>query len=404
MRAQCTLVQWRTGIGTATQVPLQSVDPSDGNIPAALQRWKMLGQSQNYAFSEYASFLLTYPDWPGADDMRKNAEQAIDLNSYSPNQAVAFFDRLPPLTNGGRAKYALALAATGDKAKAAVWARNAWREGPLTDDDSARLQALFGSQMSAADNDARVDRLLWSNATRVAAELMPYTTPARRPVLEARLAYKLKSPDAEAKYAAAGKAALSDSGLVLDRAAALKASGNNWGARELLANRPALAAPPVLPKEWLKTLLSYAQSAASDGSYEIAYRIASKVQDVLPAGRNVSDEDLTTRDHFTSLTWLAGTTALKKLGRPRDAMEMFRLYSTGAKSPQTRSKGLYWAGKAAQSAGEGALATRYFTDASTYFDYFHGQLALEALGQIIARSPHRPRIATAGEKQCAANV
>jgi soluble lytic murein transglycosylase len=386
------VVQWRTGMGTATQVPLQSVDPSDGNIPAALQRWRMLSQSQNYAFSEYASFLLTYPDWPGADDMRKNAEQAIDLNSYSANQAVAFFDRLPPLTNGGRAKYALALAATGDMAKAETWARNAWREGPLTDDDQARLQALFGNKMSAADNDARVDRLLWSNATRVAAQMMPFTSPTRRPVLEARLAYKLKSPDAEAKFSVAGKAALSDSGLLLDRAAALKASGNNWGARELLANRPALSAPPVLPKEWLKTLLSYAQSAAGDGSYETAYRIASKVQDVLPAGRNVSDEDLTTRDHFTSLTWLAGTTALKKLGRPRDAMEMFRLYSTGAKSPQTRSKGLYWAGKAAQSAGDGALAKRYFTDASVYFDYFHGQLALEALGQTLPAVPTGPAL------------
>ncbi len=395
-QAEPDKVEWRTGIGTATNVPAKSVDPSDGNIPAALQRWKMLTQSPNYAFSEYASFLMTYPDWPNAEDLQKNAEQAIDLNGYSPNQAVAFFDRMAPLTNGGRAKYALALAATGNTVKAEEWARKAWREGPLTDDDQARLQTMFGSKMSAADNDARVDRLLWSNATRVAAQLMPYTSPARRPILEARLAYKLKSPDAAAKYAAAGNAALTDAGLVLDRAAALKASGNAWGAREMLANRPALSAPPAMPKEWLKTLLSYAQGAATDGSHDIAYRIGSKVQDVLPAGRKVSDEDLTTRDHFTSLTWLAGTSALKKLGRPRDAIEMFRLYSTGAKSPQTRSKGLYWAGKAAQSAGDSALASRYYNEAAAYFDYFHGQLALEALGKglpAIAPAPALPQLA-----------
>ena len=95
-------------------------DPSEGNIPAALQRWKMLSASGNYSFGEYASFLMTYPDWPDSEDMRKNAEQAINLLSYSPSQAVAYFDRLPPLTNGGRAKYALALDATGDKARAEV--------------------------------------------------------------------------------------------------------------------------------------------------------------------------------------------------------------------------------------------------------------------------------------------
>jgi soluble lytic murein transglycosylase len=385
-------VVWQTGNGTATNVPAQSLDASEGNIPAALQRWRMLSQSGNYAFSEYASFLLTYPNWPGADDMRKNAEQAIDLNGYSPNQAVAFFDRLPPLTNGGRAKYALALAAIGDKPRAEEWARKAWREGALTDDDQARLQSLIGGKLSSADHDARVDRLLWSNATRAAAPLIPLTSAARRPVLEARLAYKLKSPDAESKFQAAGKAALADPGLLLDRASALRSAGNSWSAREMLANRSALSVPPASAKEWLKTLLSYAQGAATDGNYETAYRIASKAQDSLPAGRNMSDEDLTTRDHFTSLTWLAGTSALKRLGRPSDAVDMFRLYSTGAKSPQTRSKGLYWAGKAAQAAGDTALATRYYTEAASYFDYFHGQLALEALGQSLPAVPNGPAL------------
>jgi soluble lytic murein transglycosylase len=389
-------VEWRSGIGTATNVPQNLVDPSDGNIPAGLQRWRMLNQSGNYAFSEYASFLLTYPDWPNAEDMRKSAEQAIDLNGYSPNQTVAFFDRLPPLTNGGRAKYAIALAASGDKAKAEEWARKAYREGPLTDDDQMRVQTLISNKLSTADHDARVDRLLWSGATRVAAQLMPLTSPQRRPVLEARLAYKLKAPDAEAKFAAAGKAGLSDAGLVLDRANALRTAGNSWGAREMLGNRPSLAAPPPVAKDWLKSLLSFAQAAASDGSHDAAYRIASKVRDAFAPGVIVGNEDLTTRDHYTSLVWLAGTSALNKLGRPRDAMEMFLLYSNGAKSPQTRSKGLYWAGRAAQKAGDSALSLQYMTEASRYYDYFYGQLALEALGQalpIVAAGPILPQLA-----------
>jgi soluble lytic murein transglycosylase len=383
-------VVWRSGIGTATNVPPQTMDPSEGNIPAALQRWRMLNQSGNYAFSEYASFLLTYPDWPNADEMRKSAEQAIDLNSYSANQTVAFFDRLPPLTNAGRAKYAIALSSVGDKTRAEEWARKAWREGALTDDDQIRLQTLIGNKLSSADHDARVDRLLWAGATRVAQQLLPLTSPQRRPVLEARLAYKLKTPDAEAKFAAAGRAGLSDAGLLLDRASALRTAGNSWGAREMLANRPALAATPTVPKDWLKSLLTFAQAAASDGSHDTAYRIASKVRDAFAPGVNVANEDLTTRDHYTNLTWLAGTSALNKLGKPRDAVDMFVLYSSGAKSPQTRSKGLYWAGKAAQKAGDGALAQQYLSEAAKYFDYFYGQLALETLGQPLPAVPNGP--------------
>jgi soluble lytic murein transglycosylase len=388
-------IEWVSGTGESVTVPTQLVDVSDGNIPAAVQRWKMLSASGNFAFSEYAAFLIMYPDWPAAEDMRKNAEQAINLASYSPNQAVAFFDRLPPLTNGGRAKYAIALAATGDSAKAQQWARRAWREGPLTDDDENRLFQMMDGKLSAADHDARVSRLLWSSANRAAQKWLPYTSAERRPVLEAQLAYELKAVDAADKFAAAGQAGQSDAGLVMERVAALRAAGNSWAARDLLANRPNLTAAPHVAKDWLKMLLANAEAAEKDGQYDVAYRIASKLRDAFPAGTKIIDLDLSTRDTYTSLAWLAGETAYYKLGRPREAADMFRAYTDGARSPQTRSKGLYWAGRAAKKAGDNGQAQQYWSEAARFFDFFHGQLALEAMGQPLPQvgpSPALPQL------------
>jgi soluble lytic murein transglycosylase len=396
-------IVWQSGTGNGStnaqsnkpapvSVPTPMVDPSGGNIPAALQRWKMLNQSGNYSFSEYASFLMTYPDWPNSEDMRKNAEQAINLLSYSPNQAVAYFGRLEPLTNGGRAKYAIALAATGDNARAEQWGRRAWREGPLTDDDEARIFQLIGGKLTAADHDARVSRLLWSNATRAAQKWMPYVSAARRPVLEAQLALELKAPDAAAKFAAAGSAGESDAGLLIDRVASLRTSGNSWAARELLANRPPLAAPPHVARDWLKVLLTNAEAAEADGQHDMAYRIASKLRDAFPAGTNIAALDLSTRDTYTSLAWLAGEAAYYRLGRPRDAIAMFNLYTEAARSPQTRAKGLYWAGRASKKAGDMASAQQYWTQAARFYDFFHGQLALEALTQPLPAVPPAPSL------------
>ena len=391
-------IEWVAGTGESVAVPTQLADVSDGNIPAALQRWKMLSASGNYAFSEYAAFLLMYPDWPNGEDMRKNAEQAINLASYSPNQAVAFFDRLPPLTNGGRAKYAIALAATGDSSKAQQWARRAWREGPLTDDDENRLFQMMDGKLSAADHDARVSRLLWSSASRSAQRWLPYTSAERRPVLEAQLAHELKAVDAADKFAAAGQAGQADAGLVMERVAALRAAGNSWGARDLLANRPNLTAAPHVAKDWLKMLLVNAEAAEKDGQFDVAYRIASKLRDAFPAGTKIIDLDLSTRDTYTSLAWLAGETAYYKLGRPREAADMFRAYTDGARSPQTRSKGLYWAGRAAKKAGDTGQAQQYWSEAARFFDFFHGQLALEAMGKPLPQvgpSPALPQLSGA---------
>jgi soluble lytic murein transglycosylase len=360
-------------------VSAPAYDPSEGNIPAALQRWKMLSQSSKYSFGDYATFLMAFPDWPDSEEMRKNAEGAINPLTTSPNQVVAYFDRLTPLTNAGRAKFAVALDATGDRTRAEAVAREAWRGGILTDDEEARLVRIAGSKFTATDHDARVDRLLWSSATTAASRWVTYTSPSRRPAFYAALATRTKSPDAAMRVQEAGSSANNEASLLAARVDALRSSGNSYAARELLANRANLVTPAPVLKDWYKLLLDHAQAAANDGQYDVAYRIASRLDDAAPPGLVMLDQDLTTRDRYTSLAWLAGTTALERLSRPRDAVTMFSRYAAAAKSPQTRSKGLHWAGKAAARAGDSAGATNYYSQAAVYYDSFFGQLSLEQL-------------------------
>ncbi len=368
-------------------VAAPAYDPSEGNIPAALQRWKMLSQSSNYSFNDYATFLMAFPDWPDSDEMRRNAEGAINPLSTSPNQVVAYFDRLTPLTNSGRAKFAIALDATGDRVRAEAMAREAWRGGILTDDEEARLVRIAGTKFTPTDHDARVDRLLWSSATTSASRWIAYTSPARRPAFYAALAARTNSPDAAMRVQEAGLSANGEASLLAARADALRTSGNSYAARELLASRSSLVSPAPVLKDWYKLLLDHAQAAANDGQYEVAYRIASRIDDAAPPGLVMLDQDLTTRDRYTSLAWLAGSTALERLGRPRDAVTMFTRYAAAAKSPQTRSKGLHWAGKAAARAGDSAGAANYYNQAAIYYDTFFGQLSLEQLNRPLPPVP-----------------
>jgi soluble lytic murein transglycosylase len=365
-------------------------DPSEGKIPAALQRWKMLSAPGNFSFNDYASFLMLYPDWPNADDMRKKAEQAIDPLSYSPNQVVAYFDRLPPVTNEGRAKFALALDSVGDKARAEAQAREAWRGGALSDEDEGRVFRIASGTLTSADHDARIDRLLWSGSTRGAERWIAFTSPQRRPAFVAALATRMKAQDADLKVQEAGAFANNEASLLAARADAMRAAGDSFAVRELLANRGNLVAPVPVLKDWYQLLLTHARAAEMDGQYDVAYRIASRVDDAVPAGLVMADQDLPTRDRYTSLTWLAGSVAMERLGRPRDAVSMFERYATAAKTAQTRSKGFYWAGKAAAKAGDPSSATRYYGQAAAYYESFFGQLSLEQLRRAL---PQVPRVA-----------
>lgn len=350
-------------------------------VGTALVEWKRLQQSDNYPFSDYANFLLAHPGWPGEKSRRAAAETILDSGASYPDLAIRFFTRFPPITPAGRLRYAEALAASGRSAEAEDQARRAWRAGILRVGDESRLLAGFGSALRPADHDAREDMLLWQGATSIATRQLPYTSPARRPLFEARIAFRTNSADVAAKAALAGTLGQSDPGYIADRARWLRETGQSPAMRAYLAQPRRLSGYPGDAEKFYEVLLSAARGAATDGQYDLAFRIASQVDDALPAGIDISDLSLGVRDDYTSLTWLAGTVALYNLGRPSDAIGMFDRYGRGSKTPQTQSKGLYWAGRAAEAAGNQALARSYYARAGGFPDLFYGQLAVERMGQ-----------------------
>ena len=125
-----------------------------------VEQWEYLTQRDDLPFASYANFLTSYPDFPKHELLQRRAEAALDRDAPSPQDLVAFFDRHPPLTNSGRARYALALASL-DRPQALEIAREAWRGGTMSGPAELYMQGLFGSRFAPEDHDARMDALLW---------------------------------------------------------------------------------------------------------------------------------------------------------------------------------------------------------------------------------------------------
>jgi soluble lytic murein transglycosylase len=93
--------------------------------------------------------------------------------------------------------------------------------------------------------------------------------------------------------------------------------------------------------------------------------------------------------------------ALDRTGQPGSAVAMFYNYATAGRSLQVRTKGNYWAGRAALAAGRLQEANSYFQAAAAYPELFYGQLALERLGRSVT-PPQNSTTATATPAQRAA--
>ena len=371
---------------------LRALPPGDMHL--AVQRWRLLTASANFSFGDYSGFLLTYPGLPEEWKLRGYAEQALEREAAPPQQVAAFFDRYPPLRNTGRGQYAVALYAL-NRPEASRVALEAWRGGPLGDAAEALLFARLGPSLTADDHDTRMDALLWADATAQAERQLLYVSPARRMVFAARLGLT-KGIDPASAGIQPGPETLGDPGYLYNRSRQLRSSGQSASAASLLANRPRFAVPPRDPRKWVAELLAVARNV--DGGS--AARIAASADDTFAPGTDVSAQTFRLRDDYTSLMWLGATKALWALGDGNRAAPLFWRYGTAARTPQTRTKGFYWAGRAAAQAGNQTEAQRYFEIAAQYPDQYYGLLALERLGRAVPPLNSEPQaVPTAAERQ-----
>ncbi len=365
-----------------------------GDMHLAVERWRQLAANGNLPFGDYSIYLLTYPGLPEEAKLRGFAEKALERESVPAQQVAAFFDRYPPLSNIGRGQYAVALYALG-RPEAARVALEAWRGGVLSDAAEALLFARLGPTLTPDDHDTRMDALLWANGGAQAERQLLYTSPARRMAFAARLGLT-KGIDPASTGIQIDPQTLGDPGYLYNRSRQLRSAGQSATAASLLTSRPRFAVPPRDPRKWIAELLAVARNV--DGGS--AARIAASIHDTFAPGTDVSAQGFALRDDYTSLMWLGGTKALWALADGNRAAPLFWRYGAAARTPQTRTKGFYWAGRAAAQADNKTEAQRYFEMAAQYPDQYYGLLALERLGRPVPALNSAPTaVPTATERQ-----
>lgn len=353
----------------------QLVAQGPGRMAPVIARWEYLTEQTNLPFSEYAGFLVSYPDFPRAETLQRRAEAALERDDVSPTALVDFFDRLPPLTNPARARHALALA-TLNRPEAFAAARAAWRGGSMSGPAELYLAGLYGARFTPEDHAARMDALLWQGDAEGAARQVIRITGPRRDLAMARLALVQGQLPGAAGLSLPANAS-NDPGYVYNLARHYRTNGNLPAAIALLANRPRATSLPHDAEAMVGEMLRVARGAGADS----AARIAGSVDDLFAPGVDISALSYRLRDDYTSLMWLGGTKALWELGDGRRAAPLFYRYGAAARTTQTRSKGFYWAGRAASRGGDAANARRYYAMAADYPDRYYGQLAIKELGR-----------------------
>lgn len=328
-------------------------------LPQKLLRWmEMSSRGNRHDFAAISNFVLNNPGWPLRGTLRRRAEEALNA-TVSNNDVLSWFGKYPPLTSDGWIRLVEAVVAAGPKDRARKLIRKTWINGNFGRGQERRYRRKYRRYLSKADHGARLDRLLWDGRVSRAKRALRLVDRDTQKIAMARIALRASRGGVDWHIRQVPMNMRNDPGLVYERARWRRRKGMDDGAYELLKNIP--SDMPFAEKWWVERSI-IARRLLAKGHISEAYRLAAA-------------NGLSSGAKYVEAEWLAGWIALRHLREPKVAHRHFASIGKRVSYPISQARAAYWAGRAAEAAGDRTEAATLFVAASRHGTTYYGQLA-----------------------------
>jgi soluble lytic murein transglycosylase len=337
-------------------------------LPAKVIQWLDLTRpGPGRDFDEMTTFMVKNPNWPRLGVLQAQAERAMP-DGMPAKTVIAWFGGREPQTPEGATRLIAALTETGAAPQATKVARAAWLELTFDSDDEDAFLTAAGPYIRPADDEARLDLLLWGGEEDEAKRMLDRVDGDHRLAAVARMKLADETRDAEAALAAVPVKLRLDPGVVFETARYYRRQGAFDKAAATLDTPPLKARKP--DKLWGE-IENAARDALDEGSVSVAYRLAA----------SHGSESGTA---FADGEWLAGWIALRFLQEPDTALRHFSNLYSGTTSVFSKARGAYWAGRAEETRKNKVQANKWYKLAAANLTVYYGQLAAMRLGESTA--------------------
>ena len=348
-----------------------------GSVGADVIEWQRLRAGDGF-LGDYETFLARHPDWPGLASLKSAGEAAL-AGSADPDRILRYFGPDAPATAQGVLALTAALEVKGRHADAVAIATQGWISLKFTTAEQAALVSRYGGDLRVA-HEVRLDRILWDgDRVAEAQRMVPLVSKGWAALAAARLALRADQTGVAAVVAAVPSALKDDAGLAFERFLYRMRHDNYADAATLILDRSTAAARLGDPAAWADKRASLARYLMRSGSTKDAYRVA--------ASHHLKPDD----PNYNDLEFLAGFIALRKLNDPALALKHFG-HLLGATTPISRSRALYWMGRAYEASGDKARAQTEYQAAAKFQTSYYGMVSAERLGltldpQLLSTAP-----------------
>ncbi len=324
------------------------------------------------SFGSIARFLKQNPYWPERNQLIQQAELLLS-SKMSPTNVINWFSKHSPKTTEAHFKWIKALEVTNDKENLDKAVLSLWKTKILSQRQQRFLIKKYKRIITPEIIWQRLDWLLWKGYIRSSRRMYPHVTKNQRHLAEARLRLRHLMGAVDPAIKKVPLELRKDDGLVFERLRWRQRKGMMEKARELYWNIPR---EQKYPRLWWRERARQIRYLLKQNNFDTALLLAQL--HLQKEGR-----------YYAEAQWLAGWIALRYANKPEQASTYFLEMYDRVRTPVSRSRASYWAGRAFEQNNNSPIAKKWFEVAARYSTTFYGQLANKKLGKTEHRLPKK---------------
>jgi soluble lytic murein transglycosylase len=324
------------------------------------------------SFGSIARFLKQNPYWPERNQLIQQAELLLSPEK-SPTSVVDWFSKYSPRTTDAHFKWIRALEIINDKENLDKAVLSLWKTRILSQRQQRVLIKKYKRIITPELIWQRLDWLLWKGYIRSSQRMYPHVTQNQRHLAEARLRLRHLMGAVDPAIERVPLELRTDDGLVFERLRWRQRKGMMDKARELYWDIPR---EQKYPRLWWRERSRQIRYLLKQNNFDTAFRLAQL--HLQKEGR-----------YYAEAQWLAGWIALRYANKPEQASTYFVEMYGRVRTPVSKSRASYWAGRAFEQNNNSLNAKKWFDVAAKHSTTFYGQLANKKLGKTVNRLPKK---------------
>ncbi len=346
------------------------ISSAAGTLPGQIFYWlKYSSDTQKLHFKWYriSRFIKTHKDWPARSNMLKNAERSMPKDLHQ-KEVIQWFEAFPPVTDNGKLRYLEALLSSKQKDIFNTKLQDYWQHHLFENNTQKTILSQYEMYLSKEDHRNRLNLLLAHEYYEASIHLAPHIGNKEKSLVLAVQALGKTNKNVDTLINAVPISLQTHPAFIYERIKWRRKKNMNQGAIALLDQAPSLETWDT-PYLWWKERHIMIRRLIEESRYEEAYRLASHHKQRKGLG-------------LAEAEFMSGWLALRFVNKPHQAFQHFQTLYRNVKTPISKSRGAYWAGRAALQTGETTKAKEWFQLASYRNTTYYGQRAKEELIQL----------------------